>query len=69
MVIDPGDYLRTRFAEVLASYIEQAQREESHAIAEAFHAAPEANRLAVLTALKINRSKNVKTVEEKDDKS
>jgi hypothetical protein len=56
VIVDPEEYFRARLNEVLASYIEQVQREDLEVISTAFRTAPQADKDAVFTALKITRA-------------
>jgi hypothetical protein len=56
VIVDPEQYFRARVDEVITSYVEQVQREDVEAITTAFRAAPQADKDAVFTALKISRA-------------
>jgi hypothetical protein len=56
VIVDPEGYFRARIADVLASYVAQVEREDVEVISTAFRAAPQADRDAVFTALKISRA-------------
>lgn len=55
VVVDPETYFRARIGDMLASYDNEMRSDDVQAIAEAFKSAPEADKDAVFTALKIDR--------------
>jgi hypothetical protein len=56
VIVDAEQYFRARVDEVLASYSEQVQREDVETISRAFKSAPQADKDAVFTALKLSRA-------------
>jgi hypothetical protein len=56
VIVDPEGYFRARIADVLASYVAEAEREDVETVTNAFKSATPADRDAVFTALKISRA-------------
>jgi hypothetical protein len=56
VIVDPEQYFRARMADVLASYVEQVEREDVETVSRALKSATAADREAVFTALKISRA-------------
>jgi hypothetical protein len=63
VIVKPDEYLRARFDAVLASYVEQAQGDDTQALVEAFASASDADRDAVFSALKAERPTTTATAE------
>jgi hypothetical protein len=56
VIVDPEQYFRARLNELLASYMEQVEREDVETVSRAFKSATATDRDAVFTALKISRA-------------